>query len=131
MAAPTLDYAHLLSEKHPSVIHNEEEHKYWLAELETIFQKEELSDAERRYSELLSVLIEEFEKKAYPLAAQAGPIDVLKELMLANGLQQKDLLDVFKHKTVVSEVLSGKRDLTVDHIRGLADRFHVSPQVFI
>jgi HTH-type transcriptional regulator/antitoxin HigA len=51
--------------------------------------------------------------------------------MAANGLQQKDLLDVFKHKTLVSEILNGKRSLSVEHIRGLARRFRVSPEVFI
>lgn len=32
---------------------------------------------------------------------------------------------------VVSEILNGKRELNVRQIRALADRFHVSPSVFI
>ena len=32
---------------------------------------------------------------------------------------------------IVAEVLSGKRELNVRHIRALAKRFHVSPAVFI
>ena len=62
---------------------------------------------------------------------KADPIDVLKELIAANRLQQKDLLDVFKHKALLSEVLRRKRPLSLDHIRGLARRFRVSPVVFI
>ena len=58
-------------------------------------------------------------------------MDVLKELMAANQLQQKDLLDVFKHKTLISEILHRKRPLSVDHIRSLARRFRVSADVFI
>jgi len=131
MATVTLDYRHLLSEKLPSAIHNEREHKHWLSELEPLMAKDHLSSAEKRYAELLSILIEDYEKKAHPVSSKADPVDVLRELMSANGLQQKDLLDVFKHKAVISEVLNGKRALTVEQIRGLSDRFHISADVFI
>jgi HTH-type transcriptional regulator/antitoxin HigA len=131
MASTALDYPRLLSKHCPSVIHTKAEHKHYLAELEGMLQKPSLSGAEERYCELLGVLIEDYEVRAFPLNAKAAPVDVLKELMAANGLQQKDLLDVFKHKTLVSEILNGKRPLSVEHIRGLARRFRVSPEVFI
>jgi HTH-type transcriptional regulator/antitoxin HigA len=41
-----------------------------------------------------------------------------------------DLLDVFGTASVVSEVLSGKRELSKAHIVKLSDRFHVSPALF-
>ena len=56
---------------------------------------------------------------------------VLNELMQANGLKQKDMLDVFGTPSIVSEILHGKRQLTTEHIRRLSRRFHVSPEVFI
>jgi len=55
---------------------------------------------------------------------------VLEELIAANELKQKDLLDIFGTPSIVSEVLSGKRKLTTDHIRKLCRRFHVSPELF-
>lgn len=131
MASPTLDYPRLLSKKRPAVIHSRAEHKHYLAELEQMFQKPSLSGAEQRYCELLGVLIEDYEKRAFPLKSKAGPVEVLRELMAANALQQKDLLDIFKHKAMISEILSGKRPLAVEHIRGLARRFRVSAEVFI
>jgi HTH-type transcriptional regulator / antitoxin HigA len=131
MASLTLEYPRLLSKHAPSVIHTKTEHKAYLAELERLLQKPSLSGAEQRYCELLGLLIEDYEKRAFPLKSTAGPVEVLKELMAANGLQQKDLLDVFKHKTLVSEILGGKRPLSVEHIRGLARRFRVSPEIFI
>jgi HTH-type transcriptional regulator / antitoxin HigA len=130
MATVTLEYPRLLSKNAPVVIHTRAEHKHFLAELEEMLRRPSLSEAERRYCELLGVLIEDYEKRSFPLKSKAGPIEVLKELMAANGLQQKDLLDVFKHKTLISEILSGKRLLSVEHIRGLARRFRVSPEVF-
>lgn len=88
-----------------------------------------LSAAERRMADLLTLLMEDFEEKRYALKA-ASPVDVLNELMLANNLKQKDLLDVFGTPSIVSEVRRGKRKLTTEHIRRLSRRFHVSPEVF-
>ncbi len=53
------------------------------------------------------------------------------ELMRASGLKQKDLVDIFGTPSIVSEVLKGKRNLTVEHIRRLSERFHVTPELFI
>jgi HTH-type transcriptional regulator/antitoxin HigA len=98
--------------------------------LEEIDRKgKRMSAAERRMAQLLTLLIEDFEEQHYALKA-AGPVEVLSELMLANDLKQKDLLDVFGTPSIVSEVLGGKRRLTTEHIRRLSHRFHVSPEVF-
>ena|SRR5437762_14044770 len=70
-----------------------------------------------------------FEEKAYALKP-AKPIEILNEPIEANGLKQKDLLDVFGTPSIVSEVLNGKRGLTIEHIKKLSRRFHVSPEVF-
>ena len=72
---------------------------------------------------------ENFEEKAYALKP-AGPVEVLRELMQANELKQKDLLDIFGTPSIISEVLREKRSLTVEHIRKLSRRFHVSPEMF-
>jgi HTH-type transcriptional regulator / antitoxin HigA len=87
-----------------------------------------LTSAEQRLAELLTLLIEDFEERHYALKP-ATPIAVLKELMAANELKQKDLLDIFGTPSIVSEVLSGKRRLTTEHIRKLSPRFHVSAEV--
>jgi HTH-type transcriptional regulator / antitoxin HigA len=131
MASATLDYPRLLGQKRPAVIRTKVEHKRRLAEFEQLVWRENLTSAEKQYCELLAVLIEDYEKKAFSLKAASSPIELLKELMSANQLQQKDLLDIFKHKGLISEVLSGKRPLSVAHIRGLAERFRISPEAFI
>lgn len=114
----------------PSVIHSEKENERCITMLETLDRRRErLTTAERRLAELLTVLIEDFEEKAYALKP-ASPIEVLRELMQANGLKQKDMLEVFGTPSIVSEVLRGKRALTVEHIRKLSRRFNVSPEVF-
>jgi len=77
----------------------------------------------------LTLLIEDFEEKRYQLP-RSKPLDVLHFLMDQHGLLQKDLTDIFATPSIVSEVLSGKRELNKDHIRRLAERFRVSPELF-
>ncbi len=129
-AAAQLEYASLLRRTLPAVIHSDRENERCISLLEALDGKEErLTAAERRLAELLAVLIEDFEEKNYALKP-ARPVEVLRELMQANGLRQKDLLDIFGTPSIVSEVLREKRGLTVEHIRRLSRRFHVSPEVF-
>src|SRR6266481_8024748 len=63
-------------------------------------------------------------------APRAKPLEVLHFLMDQHGLLQKDLADVFGTPIIVSEVLSGKRELNKDHIKRLSRRFNVSPELF-
>ena len=130
MPSATVDYPHLLSQKKPAPIHKASEHKERLAELQTLLSKTDLTSPEKTYCELLALLVEDYEKKTFALP-NLSPIDLLKELMEANNLQQKDLLPIFKHKTLISEILNGKRRLSVEHIRGLAKRFHIPAEAFI
>jgi HTH-type transcriptional regulator/antitoxin HigA len=125
------EYAALLSSTQPAVIRSEVENERYITLLGELDGKgNRMTTAERRMAELLTLLIEDFEEKQYPLKA-GSPVDVLNELMRANNLKQKDLLDVFGTPSIVSEVLHGKRQLTTEHIRRLSRRFHVSPEVFI
>jgi len=50
--------------------------------------------------------------------------------MEANGLRQKDMVDIFGTASIISEVLNGKRKFTTEHIRRLSRRFQVSPELF-
>jgi len=124
------EYASLLGKSLPAVIHGERENERCIALLENLDRKgEKMTAAEQRLAELLTVLIEDFEDKAYALKP-ARPVEVLRDLMEANRLKQKDLLDVFGTPSIVSEVLNERRAFTVEHIRKLSRRFSVSPEVF-
>src|SRR5947208_2416174 len=90
---------------------------------------EYLSPAERDLAELLTILIEKYEDEHYPIPSAPANV-VLRELLAANNLKQKDIAPIFGSEGVVSEVLSGKRDLTTRHIKELSERFHVSAAIF-
>lgn len=125
------DYAELLARTLPKVIETEEENEHYLKLLEELDSRQgQLTSAEERLADLLTLLIEEFETRHYQLK-KATPRAVLAELMQLHGLKQKDLVAVFGTPSIVSEVLAGKRNLTTEHIRRLSRRFGVSPELFL
>jgi HTH-type transcriptional regulator / antitoxin HigA len=90
------------------------------------------TDEQHPLYELLDVLgtfIQVYEEKYHPIPDARGS-EVLRYLMDEHGLTQSDLPEIGS-QGVVSEILSGKRELNVRQIRTLAQRFHVSPVVFI
>ena len=129
MNALATDYGALLSETKPEVIRGEQQNAYFIAKLEELTSLEEVTAAQEKLIRLLTVLVEEYESRYYPVP-DAGPLDIIRHLMEEHHLRQKDLVDVFGTESIVSDVLNGKRDLTKDHIVRLSTRFQVSPAVF-
>ncbi|OQY33635.1 MAG: hypothetical protein B6241_07490 [Spirochaetaceae bacterium 4572_59] len=73
--------------------------------------------------------ISAFEDKHYPIA-DIAPKEILRHLMENHGHKQGDLADVAS-RTVINEILSGKRQLNLGHIRRLSEKYGVSPELFI
>lgn len=125
------EYRRLLAQSLPHVIDTEAENEHYLHLVE---QLDSLGDratpAQRKLAELLTMLVEEFEERRYSLKP-SSPLDALRELMRANGLKQRDLIEVFRTPSIASEVMRGKRRLTTDHIRKLSQRFSVSAELFL
>jgi HTH-type transcriptional regulator / antitoxin HigA len=69
--------------------------------------------------ELLTVLIEDYEKRQFQFEVPS-PISAIEFRMEEQGLRQKDLVPMLGSRSRVSEVLSGKRPLTVAMIRALS-----------
>ena len=81
------------------------------------------------FMDTLGTLIAAYEEEHHPMPASSGA-DKLRYFMEDRGLAQSELPEVGS-QGVVSEVLNGKRELNVRQVRALAQRFHVSPAVFI
>jgi HTH-type transcriptional regulator / antitoxin HigA len=99
---------------------------------ETLFQLEsqpKLTLEEESYAKILAIFIEEYDEMHHPIR-KASPLEVLRTLMEANDLRQKDLAPIFGSESIVSEVLNKKRALNKTHIEKLSKRFHVSPALF-
>ncbi len=128
-AAVALEYGTLLSETKPEVVHDEALNQIYIQRIEELTSKGNVSPAQEKFIQLLTVLVEEYENKYHPVP-NAGPLDILRHLMEVHELRQKDLVDIFGAESTVSDVLNGKRDITKEQVRRLSNRFHVSPAVF-
>lgn len=124
------EYSCLVSKSLPHVIQNEAENEHYIRTLEILGAKSNPTPAEKALADLLTMLIEDFEKQHYALR-KATPLENLTELMQAHKLKQRDLVDVFGTPSIVSEVLGGKRHLATSHIRKLSERFHVPAELFL
>jgi HTH-type transcriptional regulator/antitoxin HigA len=77
----------------------------------------------------LGALISDYDD-VHHAAQDVQPSTMLRFLMDQHHLTQSELPELGT-QGVVSEILSGKRDLNVRQIKALAERFHVPPSVFI
>ncbi len=81
------------------------------------------------YLEILARNIEVYERDRF--SGEHDPIENLRFLLSENGLSASDLGRLLGHRELGSKILKRQRQLTIDHIRKLAARFHVSPATFI
>jgi len=81
------------------------------------------------FLEVLGIVIENYEAEHCDLDGASGA-DALKYLMQEHDLRQDDLPEIGS-QGVVSELLNGKRQLNVNQIQKLSERFKVSPAIFI
>jgi len=77
----------------------------------------------------LGELIGDYDDQHYPMPEVTG-VDALRMLMDQHHLTQSDLPEIGT-QGVISEILRGKRDLNVRHIKALVARFHVPAAVFL
>lgn len=80
--------------------------------------------------ELLSILVEAYEQKHYPIEAP-DPVAAIEFAMEQQGLERKDIEPFIGTKGRVSEILSHKRPLTLPMIRKLHDGLGIPAEVLI
>lgn len=100
-------------------IRTDADHEWALAEIEQYFRTEPEpgTPAADRF-DVLATLIEAYERAHYPIEAPA-PVDVLRFHMEQNGLGQTDLAKVLGSRPRASEVLAGRRDLSLSMIAAI------------
>ena len=124
-------YSKLLARAVPTVITSEAEYARQLAVFDKLFHKDQLSPEEEALFELLTFLIENYEKEQYKPGEGVTGLDILKSIMEDHSLQPKDLWEIFGSKGITSEVLSGKRQISKSHAKALGKRFGLDPKLFI
>ncbi len=112
-----------------SPIKNETDYRNALKRLEVIFDAP-IGTPEGDEADLLGLMIDDYEKKHYPILAP-DPIEAIKIRMEEMHLKQIDLIHEIGGKSRVSEILNRKRKLTVEMIRKLNKRLNLSPELLI
>ncbi len=91
--------------------------------------EDELTAEEGRLLELLSMILEEYEDRVRPLP-KSDPAKMLAYLLEERGLKAADLAG-FLPKSRVSEVIAGKRAISKDQAKRLAEFFRVPVELFL
>lgn len=111
------------------LIKSEEDYRNALKRLEMIFDAP-IDSVEGDEAEILSLLIENYENKYYPIEAP-DPVEAIKIRMEEMNLKQKDLVGILGGKSAVSEILNKKKKLTLEMIRALELKLHISASLLI
>lgn len=102
---------------HVKPIHTAADHEAALARLDGIFDSAP-GTPEGNEAEVLTLLIHHYEEKHFPIGLPS-PVAAIRFRMEQQGLKPKDLVPYLGSPSKVSEVLSGRRGLSLTMIRNL------------
>ncbi len=114
----------------PRTIHNDRELEEYTESLFSLTAKEDPSTDEIEAINLLTLLIEHYEKEHYSIPA-GDPVSVVRHLMEHQELTQRDLIPQFGNESAVSMFMNGHREISIDQIRALSARFNLPADVFM
>ena len=129
----TLDqekYAQLVAQSLPIPPRTERENERLIKRLSALAEREDLSPEEEALTELLAIVIEDFEAKHYALPA-VEPYNALKALMQDRGLRHKDVWPIVGNKGLTTEILNGRRKIGVVLAKRLATHLQVPIELFV
>ena len=110
-------------------IKTKKDYQQALERLEVIFDAKKGS-SQGDELEILSILIDHYENQHFPIDLP-DPIEAIKFRMEQLGYNQTDLAKVVGLKSRVSEILSGKRKLSLEMIRQLHEKLNIPTDVLI
>jgi len=111
------------------LIKNEQDHNKALSRIEQLMDAKP-STADMDELELMTALVEMYEERHFPIS-WPDPIEAIRFRMEQLGLGQKDLVAFIGSKSKVSEVLNGKRPLTLAMMRGLQKGLGIPAEVLL
>jgi HTH-type transcriptional regulator/antitoxin HigA len=120
-----------LVERFPLIeIKNDAHLKMALQVADELANREDLDDSEREYRNVLFLLIECYEN-ANTQNLELSPVEMLSYLMKINGLKQADIAHLFGSKSILSEILSDKRQISKENASRLGKYFALPAAVFL
>ncbi len=113
----------------PKIIKNEADYQTALAHLESLMDAQPNTPEEEEL-ELFAMLIEAYEKANFPIGLP-DPIAAIQFRMEQQGLTRKDLERYIGNQSKVSEVLNGKRPLSLTMMRALHAGLGIPAEVLL
>lgn len=110
-------------------IPSEEDYEAALARLPSIFQAES-GTREGDERDILVDLIERYEDEHYPISP-VSPIAAIEFMMDQRSMTRRDLIPLIGSASKVSEVLSGKRDITMAMARALHKHLGIPADILL
>ena len=110
-------------------IRTQADHEAAMAEIERLWGAK-IGTPEGDRLDVLATLVDAYEAKHYPMDPP-DPIEAIRFRMEQQGLTRKELESMIGMRGRVSEVLNGKRSLTIEMIRRLHDGLGISADILI
>lgn len=126
-------FEHLVQVMPPQAIMDEMHYQNALEMIDRLMASGKLTKGQELYLETLVQLVENYEAKHHAVdVSDLAGIDALRHLLAENDMSGTDLARILGvHPSMGSKILKGERSLTVDHLRKLAHRFKVRPELFM
>lgn len=123
----------LVAEMPPQAIMDDVQYENTVEMVDRLMGAGKLTKVQKLYLETLVQLVQAYEAKHHAIdTTDLNGIDALEHLMADNGMNATDLARLLGvHASMGSKILKGQRSLTVKHLRKLADRFKVRPELFM
>lgn len=112
-------------------IKNNEQYEEALERIYTLMQKDiEESSKESDELEILVILVKDYENEHYPIP-RPNPIEAIRFRLEQMEMSEGELSEILGYRSRKSEILSGKRKLSLKMIRKLNDVLHIPAEVLI
>ena len=112
-------------------IKNNRQYEDALARAYALMQKNIKPDSkESDELEVLSILIKEYENKHYSVS-KPNPLEAIKFRLDQMNMSEAELSKILGYRSRKSEILSGKRKLSLSMIRKLTEKLHIPADVLI
>lgn len=100
------------------------DHAWALKEVERLWDKAEPGTPQGERFDVLTTLVDAYEREHFPIPPP-DPVEAILFRLDQQGLDKKALLQVFKTRARLSEVLTRKRRLSLAMVRELHSRFGI------
>jgi HTH-type transcriptional regulator / antitoxin HigA len=123
-------YGQLVADVKPKVIETEDEYEQFLVVAERLTFKQEQTPEESALYDLVTMLVEAYEAEHYPID-KSSSVEVLQHIIESSGIDPTELVNIFGSSEAVTQVLAGTKMIDLDQAKTLADRFKLSPSIFL